>query len=441
MTRSPRASLLAPLAACLAVTSVAPRAFASGFLLREQSPAAQGMSFAGVSSGGSDIGSMFYNPATLTLFQGNQAALGVSCVTPTARLEQAEGTYAAGLPIQGSGSTPNASERALLPDLYAMWSASQDLKLGLCVNVPFGMSTNYNDDFVGRYHALKTDLEVVDIAPTFAWRLSPRWSIGGAIVARHAEATLTNMVDFGTIAYAYSVPGYYPGSSDGKATLKGSDWAYGYRLGLVFQPSDSVRFGLAHQSSINMNLAGHMSLDGVPAALSQVISGSDASAELDLPATTSFGFSIDATPTLSFHGEVARTDWSSFQELRVKFSSGSADNVTEERWRNTWFCALGLAWKATDAWTLRTGIAHDQCAVETAYRTPRIPDGDRTWLSVGAGYAVSHKVSLDVAYTHIFMKDGNLDLKAEGADRLRGSLAGTYKDHIDILSAQIRFTF
>ena len=441
MTRRLRPSFLAPLTVWLAAASLAPGAFASGFHLREQSPAAQGMSFAGASSGGADLGSMFFNPATMSLFEGNQAVLGLSAVMPTAKLEGAEGTYAAGLPIQGEGSTPNAAKAAVLPNLYAMWSVSPGLKLGLSVNAPFGMSTHYDEDFVGRYHARKTELEVLDLAPSFAYRINPQWSIGGAVVARHAKATLTNMVDFGTIGAAYHIPGFHPGSHDGQATLKGSDWAYGYRLGVLFQPTERFRIGLAHQSAIAMNLRGHVAFDDVPLQLSQAISDSGASAAVDLPATTSLGFSIEATPTLSFHGELARTGWSSFRELRVKFSNGTADNVTEERWRDTWFYALGLAWKVTDAWTLRTGVAHDQCAVQDPYRTPRIPDGDRTWLSAGAGYAVSQKVSLDFAYTHIFLKDGKLKLKAEGPDLLRGSLDGNYKNHIDIVSAQVRFTF
>jgi long-chain fatty acid transport protein len=447
MTRRTRYTALAPLAAWIVATSLAPQASASGFQLREQSPSAQGNSFAGVSAGNSDIGSMFFNPATLTLFQGNQSVLGLSEVMPKAKLEGAVGTRSASVPapfrpISGSGSEANAAKSALLPNLYAMWSASPDLKLGLSVNAPFGMSTDYGTTFVGRYHALKSDLQVLDIAPTVAYRINPQWSVGAAIVARKADAELTNMVDFGLVGSSYRIPGLLPGNSDGLASLKGSKWGYGYRLGVVFQPTETLRLGLAHQSAMSMTLSGDATFTKVPAPLAGTFKNVSATAELNLPSTTSLGINADLSQAISIQGELARTSWSSFKELRVKFSGGvPPDSITEEQWRDTWFYALGLTWKATEAWTLRTGLAYDQGAVKDEFRTPRIPDGNRTWVSLGAGYAFSQKVAVDFAYTHIFVTDGPLQLTAADSNQSRGSLTGNYKNSIDIFSAQAKFTF
>jgi long-chain fatty acid transport protein len=428
-----------PITTWIIAASLAPQASASGFQLREQSPSAQGTAFAGVSAGGSDIGSMFFNPATMTLFQGNESVIGFSEVMPKSKLENASGKRAAALgggTIHDSGATSNAAQSALLPNLYAMWSVSPDLKLGLSVNAPFGMATDYDAGFAGRYHALKSDLQVMDIAPSIAYRINPRWSIGAAFVARKADAELTNAVDFGALG----------GPGDAYASLKGSAWSYGYRLGVIFQPSETFRMGLAHHSAITMNLSGDATFSGLPAP---PYSNGSATAELNLPGTTSMGVQVEVSKAVTLHGEIARTEWSSFKEIRVKFSNGLADSVTEENWRDTWFYALGLTWRATDAWTLRTGLAYDQGAVPDAYRTPRIPDGDRTWLSVGAGYAFSKKASVDVAYTHIFVKDGPSELQAVPAgytfsnspNKLRGDLNGTYKNSIDILAAQVRFLF
>jgi len=420
MTRHTRYTALA---AWIVAASLAPQAFASGFQLREQSPSAQGTSFAGVTAGGADIGSMFFNPAAMTLFQGHQSVIGFSYVMPKAKLENAEGTILGG-PVSGSSTTSNAAQSALLPNLYAMWSLNPDLKLGLSVNAPFGMATEYDDTSVARYHALKSDLKVMDIAPSIAYRINPQWSLGAALVARKAEAELTNALPFAATA---------------SASLKGSKWGYGYRIGVVFQPTEALRFGLAHHSAMSLNLSGDATFSNLP---SPPCTDGHATAELNLASTTSLGVQVEASPAITIHGEIARTGWSTFKELRVKFSTGAADSVTEEEWRDTWFYALGLTWKASDAWTLRTGIAYDQGAVKDEYRTPRIPDGNRTWVSLGAGYAFSQKISVDVAYTHIFVTDGPLELKATSTGNLyRGDLSGNYKNSIDILSAQAKFQF
>jgi len=427
MTRRTRYTALA---AWIVAASLAPQAFASGFQLREQSPSAQGTSFAGVTAGGADIGSMFFNPATLTLFQGHQAVMGFSYVMPKAKLENAEGTVLGG-PVSGSRTTSNAAQSALLPNLYAMWSLNPDLKLGLSVNAPFGMATEYDDTSVARYHALKSDLKVMDIAPSIAYRINPQWSIGAAFVARKAEAELTNAV----------TPPI--GNTTASASLKGSKWGYGYRLGVVFQPTEALRVGLAHHSAMSMNLEGNATFTGIQSPYTLAFPNGHATAELSLPSTTSLGIQLEASPAVTIHGEIARTGWSTFKELRVKFDAGTpSDSITEEEWRDTWFYALGLTWKASDAWTLRTGIAYDQGAVKDEYRTPRIPDGNRTWVSLGAGYAFSQKVSVDVAYTHIFVTDGPLELKATSTgNTYRGNLSGNYKNSIDILSAQAKFQF
>jgi len=444
MTRRTSHLALAPLAAWIVAASLAPQASASGFQLREQSPSAQGTSFAGVSAGGPDIGSMFFNPATMALFDGNQAVLGFSYVMPKAELENARAARANGTLIGTQADVPNAAKSALLPNLYAMWSLTQDAKLGLSVNAPFGMVTDYDANFAGRYHALKSDLKVVDISPSIAYRLSPQWSLGAAFIARNAEAELTSAADFGALV------GAPPGLYDGTAGLKGSKWGYGYRLGVVYEPSTALRLGLAHHSAMNMKLSGDATFQFAPGTPGLLLAGltaagyvnGGASAELKLPSTTSLGLHVEATPALSVQGEIAHTGWSSFKELRVEFDNpASSDSVTEESWRDTWFFALGLTWKATEAWTLRTGLAYDQSAVKDEYRTPRIPDGDRTWLSVGAGYAFSRTASVDVAFTHIFVTDGPLELTAAGTNQSRGSLSGNYKSSIDILSAQAKFLF
>ena len=445
-----RKPFLAPLTLWLASAALAPQASASGFQLREQSPSAQGTAFAGVTAGGMDIGSMFFNPATMTLATGNEAVIGLSEVMPTAKLSGASATRAAGSAISGPSSTGNTAKSAVLPNLYALWSLSPDLKLGLSVNAPFGLVTDHDSSFIGRYHALKSDLEVVDYAPSLAYRINPQWSVGVALVARKADATLSNAADFGAGVGA-------PGAFDGLATVKGSKWGLGYRLGVTFEPTRKVRLGLAYHSAMTMTLSGNATFQFSPLTPAPVVAGLQAShyvdggatADLHLPSTATLGVRVEATDRLAILGELQRTQWSTFKELRVRFDSGLKDSVTEENWQDTWFLALGLEWKATEKLVLRTGLAYDQSAVKDEYRTPRIPDGDRTWVSVGAGYAFTRGFSMDAAYTHIFVKDGPMELKAVPAgytpttspNTARGNLSGTYQDSIDILSIQARFQF
>jgi long-chain fatty acid transport protein len=445
-----RFSPLTPLVACLVIGAFAPSANASGFQLREQSPSAQGSAFAGVTAGGDDPSGIFFNPAGMTQLSGIRMNLGASYVMPVAGFKDGSATRAPIYPtdsrtISGTSSHPNSANAVPLPVLAITWNLRPDLWLGFSVNAPFGMGTEYHDDFMGRYHALKSDLKIIDIAPSVAYRINNQWSIGAAFVARKADAEISNGVDFGAIGASVGIPGLTPGGQDGKAVLKGDKWAYGFRLGITFQPTDLLRIGLAHHAAMNMTLDGDITYSGVPSILASNFINGKATAELNLPSMSSLGITYQLSDTLTLKGEAALTEWSRFKELRVKFASGQADSVTREDWHNTWFTSVGLTWKLSEATTLRGGLGFDQGAATDATRTPRIPDGDRTWIAVGFGHTFSKSFSVDLAYSHLFVKNAAIGLASgttsDDPDFFRGNLRGSFSNHIDILAVQGCFRF
>jgi long-chain fatty acid transport protein len=489
----------------VAAGALAPQAKASGFQLREQSPSSQGNAFAGISAGGNDISSLFFNPAVMTQYQETQFSFGGTYVGLSAKFADGSATRTPVLQglgffsapvtnanlntVSGGPSHPNAAISAVLPEFNIMYSVNRDLKVGLSVNVPYGLATEYDANWVGRYHALKTDLKTIDIAPSLAYRVTNEFSVGVAFVARRADAELTNAVDYGTalalqvgsgLAAAglstvspgpgqnspvanvamgapnatFGTPGYAtPGAWDGSAGLKGGGWGYGYKLGATYQPSQDLRFGLAYQGAMTMTLKGDATFQfpsSLPATDLTALNGAglrngQGKADLALPATASLGFDWKATPTFSLAGEVARTTWSRFKELRIKFDTGLADSVTNENWKDTTFVSIGGTWKLDGGWTVRAGAAFDSSAVDDNHRTPRIPDNDRKWASCGLSYAFSKKASVDVGYSRLFISDGKVNLSAgtTGTDpnATRGNLTGSIQAEINIFGAQLRYSF
>ena len=476
MGRSYHASFRLTAVALLLAAAMAPRAAASGFQLRDQSGSGQGDAYAGITAGGSDISSMFFNPAAMGRFEGNRLQVGGTFIDPTSKFSGGSASFGLGGAIPGANSTSNVASSALIPTVYAMWSVSPDLKLGVSVNVPFGLTTNYAAGWDGRYQAVYSHLETLDIAPAIAWRPDPMWSLGFAFVARRAKAELSQALDLGSAA-AGTFAGigatntvFAPGSDDGQVDVQGSSWAYGYKLGVIFEPSKTLHLGLGYQSAIRETIKGTATftipgnfatnLGTVAAANSEnpfigaaignlVAAGANGpvSAVLHLPSTLSLGAIWDLSPTFSLAAEVAQTRWSTFHELRITFSNPAAqpDNYTEENWKDTMFWSVGGVCHPEGPWSYRAGLALDKSPVPDADRTPRIPDADRTWVSLGFGYEFNKSIGLDVGYSHLFCKDSTVNLQA-GANPsdpafLRGNLSGDYKNSIDILSAQLRFLF
>jgi long-chain fatty acid transport protein len=253
---------------------------------------------------------------------------------------------------------------------------------------------------------------------------------------------------------AFGTPGYaIPGAWDGKAGLKGDGWGYGWKAGFTWQPSTEFKVGVAYHAAMTMNLKGDATFEypsTMPPSDLAALQGAglrngQGQADLNLPSMASVGFDWTVSPTFSLQGEVARTGWSTFKELRVKFDTGAPDNVTDESWHNTTFASLGGTWKLNQDWSLRAGVGFDQGAVDDAHRTPRIPDNDRKWVALGFSYAFSKKLVLDAGYSHLFIPDGKVELQAgtTAADPnlVRGDLNGSIKADINIAGVAIRYSF
>ena len=223
--------------------------------------------------------------------------------------------------------------------------------LGLGVNVPFGLETNYPDDWVGRYHAVKSELEDGQHQPRL--RLAAdQVAVLPASVFRPSMPTARSAT---RSTSAPSVPppasrARLPAQQDGFARLHGDDWAYGWNAGLIVEPVAGTRLGVAYRSEIDHTLRGDVDFTGDDAGIANIIRRStgaftdtDASLGLTTPASLSFGVHQDVTPRLARAWREAQwTDWSVFDQLTVKFDNpDQPDSVTEEEWHDAWFLALG----------------------------------------------------------------------------------------------------
>ncbi|MGI9451508.1 MAG: OmpP1/FadL family transporter, partial [Geminicoccaceae bacterium] len=240
-----------------------------------------------------------------------------------------------------------------------------------------------------------------------------------------------------------------PTQQDGEAKVELDDWGFGYNLGFLYEPTEHTRFGLAYRSGIDHDAKGDAEFDQGSSGVGAAISGATglfvdtgASLSVSTPATLSLGAHHDLNDQVAIMGEVAWTDWSTFDELRVQFDNAQGDSVTEEDWDDSFFVAAGASYQALPNLKIRGGIAYDESPIPDETRTPRVAGNDRYWVSLGADYLPWSGLSFSASYTHIFVEDGDIDLPAtDEGNRFRGNLSGTYENQIDIitLSGTIHF--
>ena len=186
-------------AALIAAAAIGPgTAGASGFALLEQSASRLGTAFAGTGAAADDATTLFFNPAGMMKLEGNQLAAGLaSGIEITSEFSNAGSTAAFGQPLGGTGG--DAGGWNFVPGAYLTTPLTDDLTIGLGINAPFGLKLVYEAGWVGRFQALHSEIQTINVNPSIAWQVNDRFSIGAGISYQHLQAELTNAVNYSAV--------------------------------------------------------------------------------------------------------------------------------------------------------------------------------------------------------------------------------------------------
>lgn len=404
MPMRPMKTILA-LTALTVLTPVS--AHAAGFYIQEQSVKGLGAAFSGGVTSIDDASTIFFNPANMTKLDGAQVNAAAHLLIPKANLKNTGSTFDTNGPGPGGvvpmsgGSGGNPYDPTPVPNLYAAMPLTPDNALwaGIGVNAPFGLASDYGDDWFGRFDSTKTELKVINIAPSVAYKASNWLSIGGGIDIQYAEADLQSAVS-------------NLGATEGRNQIKGDDWSVGYNIGLQITPVESTEIGLHYRSAITHELEGDFKFTGLTglggAGFGNVDVGG--SADLDLPDIATFGIAHQATQDLRLMAQATWFGWNKFQEIAPVRSDGVAVPGITQNYQSTWAFAVGAEYDINDQWTVRGGYQFDETPTTDQFRTSRTPDGDRNWFSAGATYNWTPNLSIDMAATYIDVGDGEISV-------------------------------
>lgn len=446
-------------AGALGLLMSAGSAWSAGFALIEQSASGMGNAFAGGSAVAEDASTIYFNPAGLTrLASGHHLAVAAHYIAPSAKFsDDGSRPLIPGLGL-GTEEGGDAGEAAVVPNLYYAWVMENGFALGLGINVPFGLATEYPDDWIGRYHAVRSEVQTININPSIAYRVNERFSVGFGVSAQQVKAELSKAIDFGSAAYSLSGGAMgTPQGQDGDVVLEADDWTYGWNAGLLYEVNEGTRIGFAYRSGVSYEAEGDAdftvpaSVSGLPvlgAQIAAVYADTEASADIDLPATASLSAYHQINDRLALMADITWTQWSDFEELRVEFEQNAygqtpSDSVTTENWKDNMRYSVGATYRVNDQLQLRGGLAYDETPVPDSHRTPRIPGNDRLWTAVGLGYQASEHLGIDFGYAHLFVADADINQVDNGANenKLAGTLSGSYENKVDIASIQLNYHF
>ncbi len=429
--------------------------YAAGFAIIESSASGMGNAFSGAAVTVDDPSVFYFNPAGIAKLKEREMSAALHLIRPSSSFSDDGSKAATGGALTGPGGDTRFGDDAVVPNFYLSQPLSAKLTLGIGFNAPFGLKTEYNDDWIGRYHAVTSDMKTVNINPGLAWRVSDRLSLGFGVNAQYVDIILTSAIDFGAICSAAlgqagcASIGVKPQQNDGFANLEADNWSWGYNFGLMYDISKHSRLGFNYRSKVKHAVDGKADFS-VPAEVKFIQDSgrfidTDLSAEVTLPEIISLGYRHQASDRLGLMFDWTWTRWSRFEELRIEYKNDKQpDSVTTENWNDASRFAAGLDYRLDSTLLLRTGIALDETPVPDAeHRTARIPGNDRRWFTFGFGYSVTPTIDLDFGYAHLFIKDTKINnqFESESTEQVKHTLSGTYRSSVNIYSMQINWKF
>ncbi len=162
------------------MAAVSSTAWSAGFALNEQSIKSMGMSQAGRASSAADATTLFGNPAGMTQLTGTNLSGNATFIYVPTNIENVKASQA------------GTNDGDMIPPTWVgsgflTHEVNDQLSVGVGNFAPFGLATNYENSFQGRYFGDKSKVKVIAIQPTIAYKLTPEFSVGLGISVSQLE--------------------------------------------------------------------------------------------------------------------------------------------------------------------------------------------------------------------------------------------------------------
>jgi long-chain fatty acid transport protein len=419
MTISKKLFTLTPLCALLAAGSAHAT---NGMLMEGYGPISTGM---GGASQAMDHGNaaMAQNPATLGLMTDG-----------TSRLDVAFGILGPDVKSSMMGMDAKSGGTSYVMPAFGYTRRSGALTYGIGMFAQGGMGTEYEGaSFMSAGTGLpsRSELGIGNLIAPVAYQVNQNLTVGATLkfmwssldVQMNGRLTeIAQMMTGGQGGLATNmgmmaqgmVPGVNPNttiaridfSDSSKFSGAAKSTGLGASIGATFKASKDVMLGGSYQfksALADMKTASTSANLGIVGMLND--SGQMSVIDFQMPAVLAVGASWQASPSLLVAADVKNIAWAdAMKSFKMRYDSAAAGMgyvafAIPQNWKDQTVLNLGLAWKANDQLTVRTGLNLADNPVPDTYVNPLFPATVRNHFTLGFGYKLSDSAEINAALT------------------------------------------
>lgn len=355
---------------------------AGGLYLYEVGTSDLGFAGAGTAARAEDASTVYANPAGMTRLSGNQLVVGGQMLYGKVEYElDGTGLLGAGDPGNVIGWLPGGS-------LFYSHSISDRLKLGVGVYGNFGLALDFGDNWAGSNLVDNTALMAMTIQPTLAYRIDDQWSLGAGLTANYGYFKLERVALIG----------------GGNQKEKDTDWQYGGRLGVMYEPSKGTRFGMVWTSKVEYDFDVTATVPGILPGRTHTF---PVGASVNAPQQAMASAYHKLNDRWAITGNLGWQDWSRFSQNSIETNAGTA--TSSLKLQDTWHVAFGGQYQYNANTKINAGIAYDTSFYKNQDRSVfMFPSGASWRFGTGVQYVLSPKSDLGFAMEYADA-DGNSD--------------------------------
>jgi long-chain fatty acid transport protein len=424
-----------------------------------------------------DASLIFWNPAGLTRLPGGSALVGASMI-------QLNGKFVRDTTMKEfEGEQPTA----FVPNLFVnkqLDYMGRKFALGGGVYVPYGLTSQWGDDFIGRFSSKKASLQSIYVQPNIAFNINNKWSIGGGPVYVKSNVELIQAIDLSS-QVAVTTPtivtfgnlGFAKGTEIGQVHITSGGHTFTGAIGIMGQLNDRVTVGARYLGKARVKYRGSIAeftqtQTGIvlPATINAALTagtqidqllapqfaangalepGQQAWTEITHPDQAQVGINYKDFHDWDIEFDYQWTGWKKFKELPVSFyrPSGAPNTLISrvliEDYNNTSAFRVGGEHAFANRATVRLGIAGATQAAPEATVTPLLPEQGRGYFSIGGSYPLTSKLTVDGAYMNIQTpgRRGRTDERPSRAIPATALNNGVYSLSAHILSLSLKASF
>ncbi|MFP5213153.1 MAG: OmpP1/FadL family transporter [Acidobacteriota bacterium] len=354
--------------------------FGAGFALYEGS--ARGNALGGTLVGRADDASaLFYNPAGITQLPGLQIMGGFTAIAPKTDV------------VIGGVSHESLDNIWTPPHFYTTYQFTDRMWLGLGMFSQYGLGTEFESTWPGRFNNYKAIIQSLTFNPTMAFKISDKLSLAAGVDVVWFDLELRQFIR----------------GTNVDQTLAGDSTGYGYNLALHYKPCDYARIGISYRSQVTQEVVGDA--DFTPNTLFR---DSGVEGSVTLPDMLFLGVTIYPMDRLSLEVGGVFTHWATFDELTILYDTplptGATRATSPKNWHNTWRFQFGAEYKTTDWLDLRVGYSYDEEPVPDSTVDYIVPANDRHLISFGPGFHWNNW-TLDLSYTYLIIEERDVQAR------------------------------